>query len=115
MNIELLEHIKSVYQQSFDTNIGGKSSVPDSMPDWIKVAWFAIHHKWLVNAQRNNVNVYPHGKKELGELAGVPKECLNIEERGSNKIEENVDEMIYRQFPTQKFVNVTKSSDGSSE
>ena len=62
MNIELLEHIKSIYQQSFDTSVGGKSSVPDPTPDWVKVAWFAIHHKWLINAQRKTVNVYPHGK-----------------------------------------------------
>jgi hypothetical protein len=62
MNIELFEHIKSIYQQSFDTSIRGKSSVPDPTPDWVKVAWFAIHHKWLINAQRKTVNVYPHGK-----------------------------------------------------
>ena len=114
MNIELLEHIKSIYQQSFDTSVGGKSSVPDPTPDWVKVAWFAIHHKWLINAQRKTVNVYPHGKKELSDLANVPKECLNVEERGCNKIKENFSEMIYRQFPTQTFVNFTKSKDGSS-
>ncbi|CAB4003461.1 Hypothetical predicted protein [Paramuricea clavata] len=114
MNIELLEHIKSIYQQSFDTSIGGKSSVPDPTPDWIKVAWFAIHHKWLINAQRKTVNLYPHGKKELSDLADIPKECLNVEERGCNKIKENFSEMIYRQFPTQTFVNFTKSTDGSS-
>ena len=111
--LELLEHIKSIYQHSFDTGIGVKSSVPDPTPDWVNVAWFAIHHKWLINAQRKTVNVYPHGKKELSDLANVPKECLNVEERGCNKIKENFSEMIYRQFPTQTFVNFTKSKDGS--
>lgn len=110
MNIELLEHVKSVYQRSCETNTGGKSSVPDPTPDRIKVAWFAIQNEWLTNTQRKEVKLYPHGKKDLGELIAIPKECLKVEERGQKKIEENFKEMISRQFPVQATVHLTQNS-----
>ena len=99
MNIELLEHVKSVYQKSCETRSGGKSSVPDPTPDRIKVAWFAVTNKWLANSQRKEVKLFPHGKKGVSDLRAIPKECLKVEERGQEKIKESFDEMIARQFP----------------
>ena len=101
MNIELLEHIKSIYQKNCDTNKDGKSSVPNPMPDRIKVAWFALQNKWLTNAQRKEVKLYPHNTKTLVELTAIPEECLDVNERGQNKIKENFKEMLFRQFPLQ--------------
>lgn len=99
VNLDLLEHVKTVYQKAFDTNTTGGSSAPDSMPDRIKVAWFALRNKWFVNEERKDVHLYHHGKKDLSKLDVVPKECINVMDRGFKTIKENFDEMIYRQFP----------------
>ena len=105
MNIELLEHVKSIYQKSCETRSGGKSSVPDPTPDRIKVAWFAITNKWLTNSQRKEVKLFSHGKKKgVSDLHAIPKERLKVEERGREKIKESFDEMIARQFPLQMTV-----------
>ena len=84
--------------------------MPDPMPDRIRVAWFAIKNKWYSNEKRKEVKLFPHTKKKLGTLVDeIPKTCRNVKKRGVAVVEENFEEMICRNFPSQ--LNTSTNND----
>ena len=87
MNLDLLENIRKVYQNSFDTYRSGTSFVPDPMPHRIKEAWFAVKNKWFSNEERKAVKLFPHTKKSHRPLVDeIPKTCRNITNQAPRKI-----------------------------
>jgi hypothetical protein len=104
MNLELLTHIKDVYKKGYDVHSRVHSVVPDSTPDRLKIAWFAIQQGWFISQDREEIPVLDHNKTFVptDSTNNVAQECTGVKSRGEAFIKKNIKEILYRLFPLEK-------------
>ncbi len=101
MHVELLIHIKAVFNEGYAVHSRVNSVVPDALPDRLKIAWFATKQRWFVSQGRDEIPVLDHTNKDTQTKStkNVPHECTNVESRGKSFIKKNFAEIIHRLFP----------------
>ena len=104
MNLELLTHIKDVFKKSYDVHSRVQGVVPDSLPDRLKIAWFAIQQGCFISQARTCIPMIDHNKKFISASSNknVPAESTNVKLRGDVFIQKNIKEILYRLFPLGK-------------
>lgn len=108
MNLELFKHVRRIYMKGFELNKATSRSKPDSLPDRLKICWFAMKEKWFDNLERRNVNKYAHNTKTVGVSSDsidiVENKFLDVISKGKKYIRENYKELLLRLFPNTDYV-----------
>ncbi len=99
--------------KGFELNKTTARSKPDSLPDRLKICWFAMKEKWFDNLERRNVNKYEHNCKSVdvsSDSTGiVENKFLDVLSKGEKYIREkyireNFKQLLLRLFPNMDYV-----------
>ena len=109
MNLELFKHVRHIYMKGFDLNKATARSKPDSLPDRLKICWFAIKEQWFDNLERKNIKKYGHNSKAVDvspdSVGIVENKFLDVLSKGKKYIRENFKELLLRLFPNMDYVD----------
>ena len=100
-SIDLFKSVRGAYKskQGFDEHSTTRHSVPDSLDDQIKGAWFCVS-KGLLKANVNATGApdcYPLDC--LGKPSGKVLNCfIDVEENGNAKVKDNFSGKLYESF-----------------
>lgn len=67
-------------------------------PDQLKGAWFCLQKGFFTNSSRKEVECFPFDKKG-GTEGKIPKNLINVVEKGQAKIKENFKAKLFESFP----------------
>ena len=105
-SLDIFKSARRAYRSKagFDEHTTTRHSVPDSVPDQMKGAWFCLKHGWLKPQEESpdgpdcftlDGNGKPSGK--------VPSSCLDVTEKGLSKIKENFKSKLFESFPDLRY------------
>ena len=109
-NLQLLTSINELYRKSFQVNLYGKISVPDSNLDRMKVCWFVLKKEWFLNKERKHVLTYPSDSKNLDrkKQRSVFSKIVNSRAKGASLVKEHYNEWKFRLFSNEDVDLLTK-------
>lgn len=98
----LLEINRSVYKskEAFDIHRTKKHCKPSSLYDQLKVAQFALRHKWF-SCKATPIYKYPWGDKTFKDGETVAEKYLDATAKGRSKIKDEFNSFLHRKFPNE--------------
>ena len=107
-NLEMLTSIRRAYtaKDGFDVHPTSRHSIPSSLPDQFKGAWFCLKKGYFEVQGRSEVECYPLETTCLasGKLA---RNLLDVTVNGREKIKTNFKAKLYESFPDLRYTILT--------
>ena len=107
-NLEMLTSIRRAYtaKDGFDVHPTSRHSIPSSLPDQFKGAWFCVKKGYFEVQGRSEVECYPLENNCLasGKLA---RNLLDVTVNGREKIKTNFKAKLYESFPDLRYTILT--------
>ena len=104
-SLDLIKAVRGAYRskEGFDEHRTTRHSVPDSLGDQLKGAWFCLR-KGLLRPKSNSVEADCYPLDSLGKPDGKVQKCLHdVHDKGINKIRDNFKGKLYDCFPDLRF------------
>jgi hypothetical protein len=104
VNLDMIKAIRREYmgKDGFDVHHTSRHCVQSPLPDQIKGTWFCLRKGFFEDRKRQDVECYPLNSK--GCASGkVPKNLLDVVEKGKNKIKDNFKAKLYESFPDLRY------------
>jgi hypothetical protein len=103
-NIDMLKLVRAAYigRDGFDVHHTSQHSEQTSFPDQLKGAWFCLQKKFFENTKRQEVECYPLDKKGIPD-GKLPKNLINVSDKGKAKIKETFKGKLYECFPDLRY------------
>ena len=89
-------------KEGFDVHHTSRHSEQTAFPDQLKGAWFCLQKGFFKCANRQEVECYPVEKKGSSE-GKIPKNLINVVEKGQAKVKENFKAKLYESFPDLRY------------
>ena len=104
-SVDLVKMIHDAYKgkESFNVHHTTRHSVASPLPDQIKGAWFCITQRLFSKAIDDRPVVFKSDSEEK-----VPLFCLDVEQKGVQKIKDNFSKKLYDSFPDVQYVLLEK-------
>lgn len=103
-NIDMLKLVRAVYtgKEGFDVHHTSRHSEQTAFPDQLKGGWFCLQKEFFKSTNRQEVKCYPLDKN--GNTEGkVPKNLINVVEKGKTKVKETFKTKLYECFPDLRY------------
>ena len=85
-------------KDGFDVQHTSRHCVQSPLPDQIEGTWFCLQKGFFQDHKRQEVECYPLDCKGCA-TGKVPKNLLDVAEKGKNKIRDNFEANLYESFP----------------
>ena len=105
--VDFINNVKEAYRgpKAFDDHTTARHSISSPLPDQLKGAWFCITKKIFYEKTNNDGTVKGSDGKEK-----VPKFCIDVDEKGRDKIKENLNKKLYDTFAYVRYTMLDKMS-----
>ena len=104
-SVDLVKMIRDAYKgkESYDVHHTTRHSVASPLPDQVKGAWFCITQRLFSKAIDDRPVVFKSDSEEK-----VPPFCLDVEQKGVQKIKDNFSKKLYDSFPDVRYTLLEK-------
>ena len=107
-NLDMLTSIRRAYmaKDGFDVHPTSRHSIPSSLPDQFKGAWFCVKNGFFKVQGRSDVECYPvdNNCSASGKLT---RNLLDVSVKGREKIKTNFEAKLYESFPDLRYKILT--------
>ena len=102
--IDMLKMVRASYmgKDGFDVHHRSRHSEQTAFPDQLKGAWFCLQKGFFTSSGRKEVECYPVDQKGSTEVK-IPKNLINVVEKGQAKIKENFKAKLFESFPDLRY------------